>query len=363
MSHPKAATLAALAAIVDGRVVGDPETLITCARTLDEACEGSITLADSDLRVATLADSAATAAVVAPHSELAALPGIEAEDVHGAFAKIVAHFRPQRVATSVARHPSATIAPSARVAPSAQVHAGAVIGNDVEIGERVVVHSNVVVGDGCRVGDDSRLCANVTLYEDVVIGRRCVIHAGAVLGAFGFGYTQRDGRHELCAQLGWVEIADDVEIGAGAAIDRGAYGPTRVGEGTKVDNLVQIAHNCQIGRHNLICSQVGIAGSTTTGDYVVMGGQVGVRDHVTIGDRAVLGAMAGVSNHVPAGARMLGAPATPERNQKLLFAALAKLPSMRKEFKALRQLVTELQASVNRLSKNEDQDAAPERAA
>jgi UDP-3-O-[3-hydroxymyristoyl] glucosamine N-acyltransferase len=143
-----------------------------------------------------------------------------------------------------------------------------------------------------------------------------------------------------------VRIGCDVEIGACTTIDRGTYGATSIGDGTKIDNLVQIAHNCRIGRHNLICSQVGIAGSTTLGDYVVIGGQAGVRDHVHIGSRAMLSAMAGITNDVPDGAVMLGIPATPEREQKLKLAALAKLPEMRQEFKALRRAVAALEKSL-----------------
>jgi UDP-3-O-[3-hydroxymyristoyl] glucosamine N-acyltransferase len=185
------------------------------------------------------------------------------------------------------------------------------------------------------------------LYEDTMVGDRSVIHANVVLGANGFGYSQDGGRHVLAAQLGHVRIGSDVEIGAGTTIDRGTYGPTIIGDGTKIDNLVQIAHNCQIGRHNLICSQVGIAGSTTTGDYVVMGGQAGVRDHVHIGTGAMLSAMAGITNDVPEKTVMMGIPATPEREQKLKQAALAKLPAMRKEFKALRASIAALEKTAS----------------
>ena len=180
------------------------------------------------------------------------------------------------------------------------------------------------------------------LYENTIVGPRCMIHANAVLGAYGFGYGFVDGRHVLSAQLGNVVLGADVEIGAGTTIDRGTYGPTTIGEGTKIDDSVMVAHNCRIGRHNMLCSQVGVAGSTTTGDYVVMAGQVGVRDHVHIGDRAVLGAMAGVTNDVPADARMIGIPATPERDQKIKQAAFSKLPEMRRQLKQLQRAVDAL---------------------
>ncbi len=151
-------------------------------------------------------------------------------------------------------------------------------------------------------------------------------------------------RAATCRPLSWayVRSARDCEIGAGTTIDRGTYGPTIIGDGTKIDNLVMIAHNCRIGKHNMICSQVGVAGSTITGDYVVMAGQVGVRDHVRIGDGAILGAKAGVSHDVPAGAHVFGIPAIAERDQKIQFAAISKLPEMRRQLKALQQAVDEL---------------------
>ena len=170
------------------------------------------------------------------------------------------------------------------------------------IGDGSTIHSGVHIMAGSQIGEDVTIFPNAVLYENTIVGPRCLIHANAVLGAYGFGYGFVDGRHVLSAQLGNVVLGADVEIGAGTTIDRGTYGPTVIGEGTKIDDLVMVAHNCRIGRHNMLCSQVGIAGSTTTGDYVVMAGQVGVRDHVHIGDRAVLGAMAGVTNDVPDGA-------------------------------------------------------------
>ena len=166
---------------------------------------------------------------------------------------------------------------------------------------------------------------NAVLYENTIVGAAVRDPCQRRAGRHGFGYRFVDGRHVPARPVGQrASSAADVEIGAGTTIDRGTYGPTVIGDGTKIDNLVMIAHNCRIGRHNMICSQVGIAGSTTTGDYVVMAGQVGVRDHVHIGDGAVLGAKAGVSNDVPDGAALIGIPATPEREQKIQFAAISQ---------------------------------------
>ncbi len=195
---------------------------------------------------------------------------------------------------------------------------------------------------GCRLGENVTVYPNAVLYENTTVGPRSIIHSGVVLGCHGFGYRYFEGSHKPAAQLGYVQVGCDCEIGAGTTIDRGTYGPTIIGDGTKIDNLVMIAHNCRIGRHNMICSQVGIAGSTITGDYVVMAGQVGVRDHVRIGEGAILGAKAGVSADVPAGAHVFGIPAIAERDQKIQFAAISKLPDMRRQLKALQQAVDEL---------------------
>lgn len=337
------ATLAELAALVDGSLIGDGDLPILGAAPLGDAEPGQITLIDRAERSCHLTSSRASA-VVAPRSVIPQrLPMIQVDDVHQAFAVIVARFRPPRPARHCGVSPQAVIHPTARLGCDVDVHPLATIGDDVEIGDRVTIHSGVHVMAGCRIGPEVTIFPQAILYEDTTVGPRCVIHSGAVLGAYGFGYCSQHGRHELSPQLGNVIIGADVEIGAGSTVDRGTYGPTVIGEGTKIDNQVMIAHNCRIGRHNMICAQVGIAGSTTTGDYVVMAGQVGVRDHVRIGDRAVLGAMAGVISDVPDGARVVGIPATPEREQMIKQAALGKLPEMRRQLKQLQAAVRELE--------------------
>ncbi|MGH7138737.1 MAG: UDP-3-O-(3-hydroxymyristoyl)glucosamine N-acyltransferase, partial [Pirellulales bacterium] len=229
------------------------------------------------------------------------------------------------------------------LAHDVDVYPGATIGDDVAIGAGSTIHAGARIMAGCQIGELVTIFPNAVLYENTIVGPRSVIHAGAVLGAYGFGYVSSGGKHQLSAQLGYVEVGAEVEIGACTTIDRGTYGPTVIGEGTKIDNLVMIGHNCRIGRHNMLCSQVGIAGSTTTGDYVIMAGQAGVRDHVSIGDRAVLGAKAGVPNDVPADTMVFGIPARPEREQKLIFAAIARLPELRRQVKALVAAVARLE--------------------
>jgi len=339
------ATLAELAELVNGELIGDGQIVIAGAAPLSDVQPGEITLVDGVERKQSLAHSPASAAIAPRSFSADNLPVIRVDDIHAAFTQIINRFRPPRAARRQGISPHAVVSPTAQIAADVEIHPLATIGDDVEIGAGTVIHSGVQIMAGAKIGPQVTIFPNAVLYEDTIVGPRCIIHAGVVLGAYGFGYQFNDGRHRLSAQLGNVVLGADVEIGANTTVDRGTYGPTTIGDGTKIDNQVMIAHNCRIGRHNLLCSQVGIAGSTTTGDYVVMAGQVGVRDHVTIGDGAVLGAMAGVINDVPKGARMVGIPATPERAQMVQLASLAKLPEIRKQVKALQATVDRLVAA------------------
>jgi UDP-3-O-[3-hydroxymyristoyl] glucosamine N-acyltransferase len=322
---------------VSGEVVGDGEAEIFAARPLTDARLGDITFVEDDRHLDAWHHSPASAAVVRPHVPVNGRPLIRVRDPLMAFVSIVQHLRgdDEKRATSI--HPTAQIDPTATVGPEAQIGAFCVVGAGAVIGHRATLANGVSVGKNCRLGDDVTLHPHVVLYDGTVLGHRVQVHANAVLGADGFGYRTQGGRHVKVPQLGYVEVADDVEIGACTTIDRGTFGPTRIGEGTKIDNLVMIAHNCQIGRHNLLVSQVGIAGSTTTGDYVVMAGQVGIADHLHVGDRAILGAKAGVHKDVPPDSRMLGAPATPDREQMRIMMSLEKLPELRKDLRKIKQ--------------------------
>ncbi len=330
-----------------------PQQIIGAA-TLETAGPQDITLVDSADKIHLLAKSRAGAAIVPPGSGPLDRPTIEVADVHRAFALAIVGFRPPRPAERVGVSPLAVVHHTARIAADVDIHPLATIGADVEIGVGAIIHSGARIMAGCRIGAGTIIFPNAVLYEDTRVGKRCLIHAGASVGAYGFGYKIVDGAYAISAQLGWVEIGNDGEIGANTTIDRGTYGPTVIGNGTKIDNLVMIAHNCRLGEHNMICSQVGVAGSTTTGDWVVMAGQCGVRDHVHIGDGAILGARSGVSNDVPARTTVLGEPAIELRERKLQLATISKLPEMRK---ALKQLAARVEA-LDRLHTTPSAEAA-----
>jgi len=342
-------SLGDLAQTVGGSLLGGgPERCVTGAATLETATSADVTLVDSADKLHLLQRSRAAAAIVPAGTGPLDRPTIEVTDVHAAFATTIRTLRPPRSEPRLGRSPHAVVDPSARLAADVDVHPFATVGPDVEIGAGATIHSGVRLMAGCRIGPGSVIFPNAVLYENTVIGSRCIVHAGAVLGAYGFGYKPHAAGYALSAQLGWVELADDVEIGANTTIDRGTYGPTLIGDGTKIDNLVMIAHNCRVGRHAMICSQVGVAGSTTTGDWVVMAGQVGVRDHVHIGDKAVLGARSGVSSDIEPGKTVLGEPAIDLRDRKLQLATISKLPEMRRELKQLTARVAGLEAAGGR---------------
>ena len=345
-----------LASLVGGRLVvagrplvRDDETIeISDALPLQDAGPGCVTLIDHAKHLGRLNESRAAAVMVKEVLADCRLPMIVVSQLHNAFEQAIGALRAnqpslsQLPATEPAIHATACIASTARLGSRCDVGPGVVIGHNCQVGDRCKLHSGVQLMDDCVIGDDCELFPHTTLYPGTRVGQRVLMHAGAVLGAYGFGYRQQQGKHVRTAQLGWVEIADDVEIGAATTIDRGTYGPTRIGQGTKIDNQVQIGHNCHIGRHNLICAQVGIAGSTTTGDYVVLAGQVGIADHLTLADNVTVGAQSGIMNDVEAGQTVVGSPAAPRRQRMQEWALVMRLPEMRRELKALQAQVAEL---------------------
>ncbi len=324
-------TVRQLAELVHGSVLGDDSLVIQAARILEEAHAGDITFLDNPAQALKLRQSAASAAVVPLNVAPDGKTLIQVTDPMVAFTTIFQRLHGKTDDAPTGIDPGATVHPSARIGADPSIHPYAVVGENCVIGSRCRLHAGVILGKNCRLGDDVVLYPNVVLYDDTMLGNRVIIHANASIGADGFGYHQHQGRHAKIPQLGNVVIADDVEIGAGSAVDRGTFGSTRVGTGTKIDNLVQIGHNCQIGKHNAFAAQVGIGGASVTGSYVFIGGQAGVIDHIQLGDGVMLGAKTGVISDVPAGKKMFLYPAHEDREAARIIACLKKLPEMRKD--------------------------------
>ena len=312
---------------VGGRLVGDPAARVRGIAPLDRAGGEELSFLTSSKYAPLLADSQAGVVLVTP--ELVESPGaararIVVAKPHEALLSLIPRFyHGQRTHSGV--HPTASIGRAVRLGTELSVGPYAVIGDGAEIGERAIIDAHAVVGAGVRVGDDSHLYAATTAYSGTVIGRRVIVHAGARLGSDGFGYVFRDGQHEKIPHVGRCIIEDDVEIGANTTIDRGSIDDTLIGAGTKIDNLVHIAHNCRIGRLCVIMAQVGIAGSVRVEDGCIIAGQVGISGHHTIGKGATLAAQAGVFGDIPSGETWSGYPARPHREALRAQAALFRL--------------------------------------
>jgi len=325
--------------LVHGSVLGNGDLAIHAAHTLKEAKAGDITFVENEKYAGQLLQSQASAAVVPPGTPASGKALIQVADPLMAFVVVFQHLRGATTSEPSGVDPRAAVHSSAQIGENSSVDALVKVGAGAVISKRCQLHAGVVIGQNCRIGDDVVLYPNVVLYHDIILGDRVIIHANAVIGADGYGYRCQQGRHVKVPQLSHVVIGSDVEIGAGSTIDRGTFEPTRIGDGTKIDNLVQVAHNCVIGKHNLVAAQVGIGGSSSTGNYVILGGQVGVADHIEIGDGVLVGAQTGVSAKVQAGEQLMGFPARPMRVARRIYACLNKLPEMRRDISRLRKML------------------------
>jgi UDP-3-O-[3-hydroxymyristoyl] glucosamine N-acyltransferase len=320
-------TVFEIAKQLQGEVVGDGNAVLNSFAPAEYARPGDLTFAESEEFFSRAEESAATAIIADARFNSTRKVLIRVPNARIAFAKALALFFPEPVRPA-GIHPSAVVAASATVDPTAHIGPHCIVGERVQIGARCALQGGNSVGDDSKLGDDANLFPNVTIYPRTEIGSRVRIHAGTVIGSDGYGYVLDGGIHRKIPQIGNVIIHDDVEIGANVTIDRGALGATVIGKGTKIDNLVQIAHNVQIGEHCLIIAQVGIAGSSKLGNYVVLAGQVGVGGHLKIGNQVTIGAQAGVMTDVPDKATWLGAPAQPDRLVKRQVIALQRLPDL-----------------------------------
>lgn len=335
-----------MAGLVGGRVRGDGNVRIERVAALESARKGEIAFVEDARLFESVKASQASCIIIPESAQVDAPCMIEAARPKLAFAIIAGSLHPpKRVAPS--RHPTASIAASAEVDESVYVGAHALIGERTRVGAGTQVHAGVTVGDEVVIGSDCVLHPNVVLYDRVTIGSRVVLHAGVTVGADGFGYVpDEENRRHKFPQIGTVVIEDDVEIGANSCIDRGALGETRIGRWTKIDNLVQIAHNVLIGERVVIAAQTGISGSTVIEDDAIIGGQVGMGDHARVRRGAIIGSKAGIlpGKIVRAGAVVWGIPARPLDEYKRLNAHWGRLPAMRAEVEELRRQMKEVLA-------------------
>jgi UDP-3-O-[3-hydroxymyristoyl] glucosamine N-acyltransferase len=347
------ATVEQLAALVRGRLVGDGSVSIQSARPVAEAGPGDITFIENERFAKLLRTSPASAAIVGPHfnrnrsamnDDLAV---IEVDDPISAFVAVRNHLAGDPKTRWTGVHPQACVASSARLGDNVAIYPFVYVGADAVVGAGTTLFPGAVIGDRCHVGEGCTVHPNAVLYSDVVLHDRVEVHAGTVLGGDGFGYRQVNGQHVKIPHTGRLEVGSDVEIGANCTIDRATFEATRIGEGTKIDNLVMIGHNNQIGRHNLLCGQVGIAGSCKTGDHVVMAGQAGIKDKTQIGDGVIVGAQAGVHRNIPSGQNVLGSPAIPVREQRRIFQMIARLPEMHRQFRELSAQIAVLTSALS----------------
>ncbi len=342
-----------IARAVGGTVVGDGDVIVTGVASVDAAGEGDIVMAENDRYLGLAAKSAATA-VVALEADGAVKPVIVVEDPRAAFSKVLEMLAPVVKHPAVGIDPGAWVDESAKIGEGVCVGFGSVIGEGAEIGEGSVIYPLVYVGDGVKIGAFTVLYPHVAVYHGCEIGERVTVHSGTVIGADGFGYMLVGSEIKKVPQVGNVVIEDDVEIGANTTIDRAKTGSTRIGRATKIDNLVQIAHNVRTGQMCVLAAQTGIAGSTELGDGVTCAGQSGVKDHVRIGDGAVIAARAGVTGNVPAGATYSGYPARPHREAMRGEALVYRLPEMRRRIDALQKEIEEMRAQIARLAGGDD---------
>jgi UDP-3-O-[3-hydroxymyristoyl] glucosamine N-acyltransferase len=334
-SISKSYTLAQIADAVKATLVGDGSVKITGAAPIESAGSTDISFVANPAYARFISSTSAGALVLDPQSGCDRIPTLRHLNPYLIFAKVVDLLYSDPVLVEPGVSPHAVVEKGALIGDGCAIGPMCHIGAGAKIGGNTKLVSSVYVGRDSIVGDDCLVHPGVRIMHGSCIGNRVIIQGGAVIGSDGFGFAQTPQGHRKIRQVGWVEIGDDVEIGANTTIDRGALGPTRIGRGTKIDNLVQIAHNVEIGEHCLIVSQVGISGSTKLGNFVALAGQVGLVGHIEIGDGVKVGAQSGVPHSIPAGKTYFGYPARESMEAKRIEASLRRLPELLKRVKKL----------------------------
>lgn len=330
-----------IAALVGGRVQGDGAVLITGVNGLKEAAAGDICFVRGNRYLPLLETSAASAVLINEVPEWLAIPAIVVPQPDLAFAMLLKHCENESLIHPCNIHPTAVVDESAVLGSAVALDARVVIAPGAVLGDRVVIYAGAYIGRNVHIGEDSVIYPNVVLREDTRLGRRCIIHAGAILGSDGFGFAPLGGRWMKIPQVGRVELGDDVEIGSNTTIDRATFGVTRIGTGTKIDNLVQVGHNCEIGEHCAIAGTAGLAGSTVLKNHVRVGASAGIAGHIELGEGATVGARSGVTQSVAPGQTVLGYPADDVNKTRRVWAATRRTPEM---LRRIRQIEHQLEA-------------------
>ncbi len=333
-------TIQQIADIVSGQIAsGDARQPIHGVASLAEAQETDLSFFGNSKYLPELKTTRAGAILVPPDLPISfSGTAIAVENPSLAFSQVMSHFLPESPFWTPGVHPAAVVSPQATIDPSASIQPFAVIEPGATIGPGTVIGAHSYVGHGSTLGRDCHIHPHVTIRERAQIGDRVIIHSGTVIGSDGYGYEKVDGRHQKISQIGIVQLDNDVEIGANTTIDRARFGRTWIGEGTKIDNLVQIAHNVVIGKHSLIIAQAGISGSTQIGNSVIIAGGAGIVGHIKIGDQAIITAKAGISKNVPPGTKWMGYYAEPAKEMAEKLAYVSRLPKLFARVKALETL-------------------------
>lgn len=338
-----------LAELTRGILEGEGSATVSGVASIEEARSGDIVFAENAKFLAAALKSGASVVITSEEvrgETQTAKTLIVHPEPRRAFVQVLEAFAPA-TGFPVGIHPTTILGEGVTIGEGVSIAAYVTVGDGAVLGDGVVLRSNVVVGADCAIGDSTVIHPNVTLYDRVAVGKRCILHAGCVIGADGFGYIPVGNALRKVPQLGTVQISDDVEIGANVCIDRAKTGVTLIGQGTKIDNLTQIGHNCRIGMSSILVAQVGLAGGVEIGNGAILAGQVGVKDHVSIGDGARLGGQTGVISDIPAGATYVGFPARPYGEKMREYAASAQLPDALKRLRELEKRLTALEANQN----------------
>jgi UDP-3-O-[3-hydroxymyristoyl] glucosamine N-acyltransferase len=341
-------TLKEIADFVEGEIVGDDSIVIRGVAGIKEACEGDITFAANPKYFPLIEKTRASAIITYRDVKKVSKPIIRTDNPSLAFAKVVSFIAPAQVKHPKGIHPTAILGKELILGNDVAIGPYTVIEDNVSIGDKSIVYSGCYVGRYAKIGMNTLVYSNVSILEHVAIGNGVVIHNGTVIGSDGFGFVTIDGIHHRIPQVGTVVIEDDVEIGSNVAIDRARFDKTVIGRGTKIDNLVHIAHNVVIGQNCFIVAQVGISGSSSVGNNVILAGQVGLVGHINIGDNAVVMAQSGVSKSIPAGTTVWGYPAKPENIAKRVNACVQNLPRLYNTVAEIKNKIKELEKWINK---------------